>query len=310
MINTKELLINNINSTQISLSNLLKEAEFIEELYRDTNSINILYLNKKTNTKFIAAFKSKFLGYSEDSDITHLIKNSNKSSSEVIKQETLIHDNDVFLKYNSCLNSYTASEVEIILSEKYIDKYRTRKYVLIQETPQIYIEKIKPYIDNLETDKFITNILFNNTETIFYKEKDFVIVKDYKYLDDCDVYYLGIVYDTKIRSIRDLDSNHLDVLERMLYAKNHIAELVNKKLNKEHIKGDNIQCFLHYYPSFYTLHIHYVSLNLETKSNNINRAFDLFDVINNIKANENYYKNCVFNLAIDTKGKISNILNS
>jgi hypothetical protein len=48
--------------------------------------------------------------------------------------------------------------------------------------------------------------------------------------------------------------------------------------------------FLHYYPSFYYFHVHFVHISLENPSLFINRSIELFTVIQNIKLKGDYYQ--------------------
>jgi len=47
---------------------------------------------------------------------------------------------------------------------------------------------------------------------------------------------------------------------------------------------------VHYQPTFYHFHVHYLSLDLESNSIQINRAHDLFGIIQNLKLDSDYYK--------------------
>jgi len=53
---------------------------------------------------------------------------------------------------------------------------------------------------------------------------------------------------------------------------------------------EKIRAFVHYQPTFYYFHVHYLSIELESFSTQINRAHDLFGIIQNLKLDSDYYK--------------------
>ena len=193
-----------------------------------------------------------------------------------------IHENDIFFKFNIELKEYEKYEIEIIYSKELISKYKKKTFVLVRETPDIYDSKVKPYIEAIPGVKFIQNILHKGTEPLVADWGDFVLVTDYKYKSPFDHYYLCLIRGD-LRSIRDLNTKSLQLLTRVRSAKADLED-------KFGLQRGQLQAFLHYYPSFYHLHFHFVDLNLDNLSNKINRAFDLDDIIDNLTIDGDYYK--------------------
>jgi hypothetical protein len=59
--------------------------------------------------------------------------------------------------------------------------------------------------------------LYENKEELIFRDEDFVICKDYKYTSKEIFYYLGIPFTDKIRTLRDLNQDHLPMLESFYY---------------------------------------------------------------------------------------------
>lgn len=272
-----------------SLKLLLSTSELVEII--DYNPITsykaLLYKNLKDEKLFILLIRLKF-------------NNNFQLTSESILSEKSVHQNDVFYKYNVNIKDNDNIEIEVVYNEQLISKYRRRNIEIISETPELYYSKVLPYIESQGKVKFIQNILHNKTEKPIIENDKWIILKDYKFLNENDHYYLGVVYNDCIRSIRDLNSSNLSLLESLYQGKDELEEKYN-------IKG-RLQVYAHYYPSFYHFHVHYVDINLVTNSNFINRAIDLLEIIENLKFDNHYYKKRTFNLSIDITHPIYKII--
>ena len=71
------------------------------------------------------------------------------------------------------------------------------------------------------------------------------------------------------------------MLKKLLDAKNIICR-------KHNIDSNTIVAYLHYHPSFYILHIHYVLV--DNCKNGFGRNIFLSDIIKNIKIKSDYYQ--------------------
>ena len=65
---------------------------------------------------------------------------------------------------------------------------------------------------------------------------------------------------------------------------------------------------MHYQPTFYYFHVHYLSIELESSSILINRAHDLFAVIENLKIDSDYYKKIDIKYSLVEGGLLYNYL--
>lgn len=273
-----------------NLESLISNSKFLKVL--DCNDLNgyksLLYVNNEDNKEFILVFRRK---PKEDLIIT---KDNIFQSEQTFK-------NDVFFKFNVLLTDHERYEIDIIYSTENISKYQKKMFVLVQETPKMYNDIIKPYVEKLGKVKFIENILFNGAEELLLARGDrFVVLKDYKYISANDHYYLGISFKG-IRSLRDLSETDLPLLEELLGAKYEIEE-------KMKLEKNQLQAFVHYYPSYFHFHVHYVDLNLDNYSNKLNKAFCLFDIIQNIKLKSDYYQTATLNVSIDQSNPIYKLI--
>lgn len=243
-----------------------------------------------------------FMGKLNDNNIIIILHGiiTNSFDLNKITDLSLLHNNDRFYKY-ICNNSIPV-EISIIypvLDDDYRKYFSQIKKVI--ETPEIYYNITYPKIIN-QNLTWINNI-FNGTkeqESIIYSDDDIVFMPDTKWTSKeiNNMYYLVIFKNKKLKSIRDLDSNHLMLLKRVKdICINKISELHN-------INHDQLRMYFHYHPSFWQLHLH---INLITNTENIcsvENCHLLSSVINNIELIDNYYQKS----NIEVFEKINNIL--
>ena len=105
-------------------------------------------------------------------------------------------------------------------NKKVVDKYRKKQIILYTETYEIYLNKTKRYIESIDPKhtKWIENAIYDNTEKIlFFIPNEFIILKDYNTVDNKNILNcLGFPYE-KIKCLRDLDGNHIKLLEKFYY---------------------------------------------------------------------------------------------
>ena len=184
------------------------------------------------------------------------------------------------------------------------------KITYITETYEEYLNKLEK-MDELNII-WIQKIIDNNAEQdkVIFRNEDFIIVRDWKFdidysdektshddgfkpiFDFKDLHLLGIPV-INVKSIRDIDKDHIPLLEQ---------------IKKEGIKAceeifgldkDQIKIYFHYPPSTYHLHIHFTWIGLNDLSTNFERAYDYDSVIKNIKLDNNYYKSTMRHILID-----------
>src|SRR5690606_21349501 len=147
-------------------------------------------------------------------------------------------------------------------------------------------------------------ILYKNAEKILYQNEDFMIIQDYNSKDNEDILNcLGIPFNNTIKSIRDLNETHLELLSSFYHkGKEALAKIYNVDVNK-------IRCFVHYPPSFFYFHVHYLNVDYESHSTSVNRAIDLYSIIQNIKMKSDYYQNCDLEINVQISSKLYDVLN-
>ena len=163
------------------------------------------------------------------------------------------------------------------------------KYIIINETKNEYIKKIKPYIDKIyhENTKWIYDIFEGKAEkeNVIYKNDNFLICRDIGWTDINynNFYILGFPIKV-IKNIRDLRSDDVVILKEM---KKEMLKYAKKfKLGEE-----NLYFFFHYHPSTYHLHLHCSIINNKNLSSKYKRHHMFEDVIENLEKDTFYYYN-------------------
>ncbi|KAG0434981.1 m7GpppX diphosphatase [Dictyocoela muelleri] len=156
-------------------------------------------------------------------------------------------------------------------------KFKTESY---EDFLKWYKKQPIPWIDNIIENK-------DFKETILFRDKDIVICVDEKWdgisIDDL---YIIALFTNKASCIRDAN------VEMLKNCKEKIIKCLNDSYG---LKYCDVMMFLHYPPSFYSLHIHVVSLKREfTEGYTVGRAILLDDAIKNLELDENYYKKDIF----------------
>lgn len=143
----------------------------------------------------------------------------------------------------------------------------------------------------LSTFKWVDNILEHKTEVeriVFEdecKSNGFILLPDMKWDGKTieNLYLLAIVHQKKIGSLRDLDSSHIKLLENV---RDKSIAAIEEKYN---VKKGKIRAYLHYYPSFYHLHIHFTHINYQVPGFP-ERNHLINQVVENLKMDSDYYK--------------------
>jgi m7GpppX diphosphatase len=170
-----------------------------------------------------------------------------------------ITDNNIEIKGNITFrndNLYNFDQDDIIalyfpVDNVFINKF-SNKIKIVTETYDDYKNKIEPYIDSILTvnTQWIKNILYHNYESnnILFNNNKIICIKNIFWKNLNDFYILVIPYQ-EIKTIRDLNYTHKELLIEMKYN----ALLISKKYQ---INEDELYFFFHYHPSCYHLHLH------------------------------------------------------
>ncbi|XP_034399180.1 m7GpppX diphosphatase [Cyclopterus lumpus] len=178
-------------------------------------------------------------------------------------------------------------------TEKHIKKYQRQESSLVEETGEDYKSITLPYIQKQSFSvQWVHNILEKKAEAerIVYEDPDpevgFLLLPDFKWdqkqVDD--LYLIAIVHQRDIRSLRDLTSEHLPLLQN-IFQKGKEAVLQRYSL-----AASKLRVYLHYQPSYYHLHVHFTKLGYEAPGCGVERAHLLADVIQNLQSDPQYYK--------------------
>ncbi|XP_059202194.1 m7GpppX diphosphatase [Centropristis striata] len=178
-------------------------------------------------------------------------------------------------------------------TEKHVKKYQRQESFLVEEKGEDYESITLPYIQKQSFSvQWVYNILEKKAEAdrIVYEDPDpevgFVLLPDFKW-DQKQVdnlYLIAITHQRDIRSLRDLTSEHLPLLQNIFH-KGKEAILQCYKL-----PASKLRVYLHYQPSYYHLHVHFTKLGYEAPGCGVERAHLLADVIQNLQSDPQYYK--------------------
>lgn len=122
------------------------------------------------------------------------------------------------------------------------------------------------------------------------------------------MYLIAIVNKRNIRSLRDLTSEHLPLLQN-IFQKGQVSfayyyestihaqtfespflvlqEIILQQYN---LPACKLRAYLHYQPSYYHLHFYFTKLSYEAPGCGMDCAHLLADVIQNLHFNSDYYK--------------------
>lgn len=198
-------------------------------------------------------------------------------------------------------------------TEDHIRKYATQEVHLVHETPELYeavtlrhLEQGKRFSLDVNMVSPVFILVFSPTSTYFQwvynildheKEVDrivfedpddelgFVLLPDLKWdgVTQETLYCLAIVRKRGIKSLRELNGGHLELLENIL---NKGKAAIKAKYG---VDGSQLRIYFHYQPTFYHLHVHFTYLKHEAPGIFCEKSHLLETVIDNIKLLPAYY---------------------
>ncbi len=225
-------------------------------------------------------------------------KENNKKYTFIIKSNWIDnvdkHDetfsNDVYKKYNSTLNG-VQGELIVCSDLTKVDGFCKK---IVQETYLEYLDFISKR--DFKKEQWVYNILDGIAEQdkILYKDDSIVVAQNYIWdgKDLSRMYLLAFPMDKKLHSIRDLDGTHIELLE---FIKTKTLEIIKSTYGFDSVV---IKMYLHYAPSTYHLHIHFVLVSNTDTNSSCEYSHELSNVIENLKINSDYYKLVVMNKRI------------
>lgn len=209
------------------------------------------------------------------------------SKDDWISKIEYIHDdplftNDIYSKYSSKINNLDG-ELIICSNINKIDGFCKK---VIEEEYSEYLDIISKR--DWSKEQWVYNILdgISEQDKIIYRDEQIVISPNYTWNgNDLSLMYLLVFpIDKTLHSLRDLNSTHIDLLTHM---KNKTLEIIK---NTYGFNSDIIKMFLHYSPSTYHLHIHFVLISNTNVNSSVEYSYDLDSIINTLKVKSDYYQ--------------------
>lgn len=217
----------------------------------------------------------------------------------------VILTNDIYSTYRAYPTSprlHLAAAMVSPCTDEHIAKARASSAHVVCETAELYARVTLPYITSIPPERlaWVRNILDRR------QEADTII------FDDCDpqtgfmlqptlhwnrvavkeLRVVGIAHRSDIRSLRDLRAEHLPLLEAM--RERGVAALCLAF----GLAPDAIQCFIHYLPSYFHFHVHYVHAANDAASSRIGHAVPLESAIDCLRLVPDFYARCTLPILV------------
>ncbi|KAI2790345.1 hypothetical protein POX_d05855 [Penicillium oxalicum] len=175
---------------------------------------------------------------------------------------------------------------------KHIKKYSDQQVRMVTETPEIYREYVRPFMQAKREEghlNWVFNILEGRTE------QEDVIMRDagqgpedaFLMLPDLNwdrktmnsLHLLALVHRRDIWSLRDLQKKHIPWLK---YLRQRVLEATVKMYPG--LEEDQLKLYVHYQPTYYHFHIHVVNVMLEAGATQATgKAFGLENIISQLE---------------------------
>lgn len=211
------------------------------------------------------------------------------SSFDTIKKDKLVLKNDIYQKYKALCEV----EGELIICND-INLMRKSEKRIIRETYEDYLKYINKR--DIEKDRWIYNIIdgISEQESILYRDKKCLVIPSYTWdgKNSDKLHILCIPTDISLRSIRSLNSSHINLLEHM---RDITLNIIQTKYN---INQQYIKMFFHYEPSTYHLHIHFINTVHVDARSSVEYSHELNNVIFNLSICHDYYQRVILNKRI------------
>lgn len=137
-------------------------------------------------------------------------------------------------------------------------------------------------------EQWVYNILDGVAEQdkIIYRDEQIIIAPNYTWDGEemLKLYLLVFPTDRTLHTLRDLNSSHLELLENI---KTKTLEVIKSTYG---FNSDIVKSFIHYSPSTYHLHIHFVLVSNTDVNSSTEYSHDLDTVINILKIKSDYYQ--------------------
>lgn len=198
----------------------------------------------------------------------------------------------------------------------YLDDQR-----LVLETSEVYCtDEVQQAIAQEVTrpsKQWVVNVIqgMQESDTVKIRHEDFVLLPDTervnrywsvrhvvhkRYYAPCQsrLNLLAIMTEPGLRSLRDLRAKHLPILKNMY-------KMCLIKIEEETgLKQDQVMAYIHYPPSVYQLHVHFVHQPYSRSVRDCYRVHSLHNVISNLKMDGNYYAKADMHFQVSTNSPL------
>lgn len=197
--------------------------------------------------------------------------------------------NDVFTQYKTTI----PGKIEICSNISKIDEL-DKEFIIIPETYSQYLDFISQRDFNKE--QWVYNILDGVAEQdrILYKDEIIVVVPNYTWdlVDLKKIHLLVFPTDKSLHSIRDLTVQHVELLKHI---KTQTLQVIKSVYGFD---SKHIKMYIHYSPSTYHLHVHFVLISNNDANSSVEYSHELNNVINILEAKSDFYQSVVMNKRI------------
>ena len=219
----------------------------------------------------------------EGKKYTFIAKSNWTDKIEVLPDGHLF-TNDVYTKQLAKINNLDG-ELIICSDINKLDGFCKKvEYETYEEYKQIISKR------DWSKEQWVYNILDGIAEQdkIIYRDEQIVIASNYTWTTNDNnlskMYLLVFPIDHKLHTLRDLNSTHIPLLTHI---KNKTLEVIKEKYGFD---SNIIKIFIHYAPSTYHLHIHFVLVSNTDVNSSIEYSHEIDSVINILKIKSDYYQ--------------------
>ncbi|KAF2197167.1 scavenger mRNA decapping enzyme [Delitschia confertaspora ATCC 74209] len=195
---------------------------------------------------------------------------------------------------SSSLSSSSPPDLKLNLihpcTEQHVRKYSAQGVRTVTETPQIYQDHVRPFIEKKREKgslNWVYNIIEGRTEQedVVYREtgeaEGFLLLPDLNWDRTTlpSLHLLGLVERRDIWSVRDLRKSHVAWLRHM---RTKLLDATVKLYPT--IEKDQLKLYVHYQPTYHHFHIHIVHVALEAGATQaIGKALGLENIISQLE---------------------------
>ncbi|XP_055678866.1 m7GpppX diphosphatase [Lutzomyia longipalpis] len=268
-------------------------------------------LNSNTSTKLVSLL-GHFTDLSEEKWAVVILEKKpfteeDLTSKGLFSEATKLREefvNDIYGNFD-CFPQPEINSVKTTViypaTQKHIDKYSKQEVHIVQETQELYQEVT---LKHIEREQFSLEWLYNilehkkEKERIIFEdpceETGFILLPDLKWdnKNPETLYCLALVRKHGIKSVRDLNSNHLPLLRNILTK--GVAAIEEKYA----VGRSQLRIYLHYQPSFYHLHVHFTYLKHDAPGIYCEKSHLLDTVISNIELMPDYYQRATLSFVV------------